>query len=302
MEVFICWSGTASHVLAEGLRKWLPLVIQAVKPFLSSEDIRKGSRWSAELHGRLARINFGILRMTPENLQEPWIHFESGALSKNLESGSVSALLLAVKFSDLSKPLQLFQHTQVTREDIFKLVASINRAVSPPLDDERLELSFNAHWKDFEKVIQDAREALVSTSVVAPEKRDPAETLDEVLSGMRDVQRQLAPVAEMLDRLSNTFWFQPGIPGLSSGLAGLAGFNPGLGGLNSGLSTVAGTGHVLPGGANTIQPGTGSLYLGENNTLPLRSLGPEAGSPQGAFQPNLRQAAAASAEPANKAK
>jgi TIR domain len=104
MDVFICWSGAASHVLAEGLRLWLPRVIQAARPFLSSEDIRKGQRWNDELEGRLATTNFAILCMTPDNLQAPWIHFEAGAVSKNPGVSHVAALLVDVKASDLVRP------------------------------------------------------------------------------------------------------------------------------------------------------------------------------------------------------
>jgi hypothetical protein len=122
MNIFICWSGPASHKLAEGLRAWLPRVIQATKPFLSSSDISKGERWIAELNFQLESTNYGVLCMTPENLTAPWVLFEVGALSKNTESGRVSALLLDVKEAELGPPLGQFQNTQPTHEDMHKLV------------------------------------------------------------------------------------------------------------------------------------------------------------------------------------
>jgi hypothetical protein len=46
MKVFISWSGQQSRDIAIELRRWLPYIIQPIKPFLSSGDIRSGKRWS----------------------------------------------------------------------------------------------------------------------------------------------------------------------------------------------------------------------------------------------------------------
>ncbi len=44
MQVFLCWSGAASHPIAHALHGSPGDVIQDLKPFLSSESIRKGRR------------------------------------------------------------------------------------------------------------------------------------------------------------------------------------------------------------------------------------------------------------------
>jgi hypothetical protein len=41
VEVFISWSGERSKCVAEALRNWIPKIINAVLPWLSSADIDK---------------------------------------------------------------------------------------------------------------------------------------------------------------------------------------------------------------------------------------------------------------------
>lgn len=53
MEIFISWSGEYSHKLAITLKDWLSNVIQTVDPWVSSEDIEKGDRWSTEIAQKL---------------------------------------------------------------------------------------------------------------------------------------------------------------------------------------------------------------------------------------------------------
>lgn len=90
MKVFISWSGDLSHAMAQALADWMPNVIQAVKPFLSSEAIQKGARWFEQIGGQLEETHFGVLCLTRSNLNAPWILFEAGALSKQLEIARVA--------------------------------------------------------------------------------------------------------------------------------------------------------------------------------------------------------------------
>ncbi|MGH9930385.1 MAG: TIR domain-containing protein [Pyrinomonadaceae bacterium] len=78
MKVFISWSAERSLAIAKALHDWLPRVIQAVQPWLSETDIGKGTRWEQEIGVELAQTRFGILCLTPENLDARWINFEAG--------------------------------------------------------------------------------------------------------------------------------------------------------------------------------------------------------------------------------
>jgi hypothetical protein len=65
--VFISWSGERSRYVAEALWDWLPLVLQIVEPWMSAEDVEKGSPWESEIMGKLDEANVGIVCLTPEN-------------------------------------------------------------------------------------------------------------------------------------------------------------------------------------------------------------------------------------------
>jgi hypothetical protein len=105
MDVFISWSGTRSGAAAEALRAWLPKIINAVKPWLSSADIDKGARWGADVAGRLDSANAGIICLTPGNLHSDWILFEAGALSKTiLQKTLVCTLLIDLEPTDVEGP------------------------------------------------------------------------------------------------------------------------------------------------------------------------------------------------------
>jgi hypothetical protein len=188
MDVFICWSGDASRALAEGLRGWLPLVIQQIEPFFSSVDIRKGQRWAKEIGTRLEKSDYGIVCLTPGNMDAPWINYESGALSKHVEKGRVSALLLDIDEASISGPLREFQHTHPTKSDVMKLVRSISEKAEKPLPDKVLEDSFEAHWERLNKVIEAARSILKGKPEPAPPKRSERDLLEELVAMTKAVQ------------------------------------------------------------------------------------------------------------------
>jgi hypothetical protein len=157
MKVFVSWSGEASHDVAKALKDWLPNVIQAVDVFLSSEDIAKGSQWFHELGTVLDESGFGVLCLTRDNLSAPWILYEAGALGKRFEQTRVVPLLINLKPTDLSGPLSHFNAALLDKEEISKLVASINAELgAEKLTDKQREKAFQAWWPDLEQTLQQA--------------------------------------------------------------------------------------------------------------------------------------------------
>lgn len=101
MKVFITWSGDKSKALAEIISDWLPSVIQAVKPYFSPDDATKGARWFNEISTELEKSQVGLICLTRENLDAPWLLFEAGALSKNLGKSKVCPILFGIEPTDI---------------------------------------------------------------------------------------------------------------------------------------------------------------------------------------------------------
>lgn len=117
-KVFISWSGDLSKKLAEEVRLWLPGVLQFVKPYFTPNDIEKGTRWSTEITNELENSNAGIICLTKDNINKPWILFEAGALSKNFGKANVCTILFNLDSADLTGPLTSFQATKFDKSDL----------------------------------------------------------------------------------------------------------------------------------------------------------------------------------------
>ncbi len=73
-NIFIGWSGLHSHKAALLLWAFIPKILDnGVKPWVSSEDIAKGTQWNTELTDALNQAFFGIICLTKVNCNEPWI-------------------------------------------------------------------------------------------------------------------------------------------------------------------------------------------------------------------------------------
>lgn len=195
MKVFLSWSGERSQLIAEALRDWLPKVIQALQPWMSSVDIDRGARWSTDIAEELEQTRFGILCLTPENLDAPWIHFEAGALSKTLQKTFVCPYLHEIEPADLKGPLVQFNAARMNREDTHKLILTINEALENPLSPDTIEESFDIWWSKLEEKLNN----LPQPRSKAKYKRPDREILEEILDLVREQRRMTLSEESVLD-------------------------------------------------------------------------------------------------------
>ncbi|TIS79762.1 MAG: TIR domain-containing protein [Mesorhizobium sp.] len=151
MKIFASWSGKQSHSIAQALKEWLPSVLQSVDVFVSSRDIASGDRGLNAIASSLAERGFGIVILTKSNLKAPWVLFEAGALSNTLP-GRVTPLLCDLPELALAgSPLSQFQFNNFDQAGVLKLVKDINKVSAAPIDEQRLDITFEKFWPDLEK-------------------------------------------------------------------------------------------------------------------------------------------------------
>jgi RNA polymerase sigma factor (sigma-70 family) len=186
MKVFISWSGEPSCSIARSLHKWLPLVVQHVKPWMSNEAIESGTRWNDLVASALNETDFGIVCVTRDNQHKPWLMFEAGALAKRLESARLVPIYFDVSPAEITGPLEAFQGRSLDEEGLKRLVRDISAAREEPLDVEQVDTLFEALWPQLKKMIDEA--ASQSRPAAAPH-RSTQDMLEELVERTRRIER-----------------------------------------------------------------------------------------------------------------
>ena len=195
MRLFISWSGDTSRAIAEQLRSWLPEVVQRVEPWMSSEDIDAGDRWSLKIARELETCSEGVIIVTAANHERPWLNFEAGALAKTMTESRVRPLLWKVEPKDITGPLAQFQMLRLAdREDVLKLVGSLNEGCSEPLSSERLVRAFDRAWGDLQAGLENISD--YSEGEPPQASRSQSEMVAEVLDVVRSIQRSIPALLE----------------------------------------------------------------------------------------------------------
>lgn len=185
MKVFISWSGQLSHQVATLLRDWLPNVLQAVEPWLSSQDIAPGASWYEAVSRQLAAVEVGIICLTSENANSKWLNFEAGAISKSQRAARVCIFAVDLAPQDVDGPLSQFQVVRPTREDLFRLVQSLNSALGESaMPEERVQRSFQVWWPIFTAQFEPLLEQ--KAAAISP-MRSVDSKIDEALTLLREL-------------------------------------------------------------------------------------------------------------------
>ena len=155
MNIFISWSGERSKTAALALKSLLEDVFpQAVTVFIS-DHINPGENWGQRLGAELEKSQFGILCLTEDNSQAPWLLFEAGALAKSFAASRVVPYLIdKLPASADHSPIFQFQSVPADKDGTLRLVTSINEAKETPHAEQRLIKHFEKWWTDLEHTLK----------------------------------------------------------------------------------------------------------------------------------------------------
>ncbi len=190
MKVFISWSGDYSRSVATILKKYIPTILQGVNAFVSAHDIESGARWASTLTNELEKTNYGILCLTPSNLNSRWLLFEAGALSKFQESSVCGLLLDHLKPTDVESPLSQFQHRQFTKVDIRTLLLDINSKRKTPLENQQFDLLFETLWSNINSEYSKITSNKNSNESKTANSREDRALLEEILFRLRQLENR----------------------------------------------------------------------------------------------------------------
>lgn len=159
MQVFISWSGEKSKEIAGQVKEFLEIITPDISVFFSTEDIRSGGIWFEEIRKQLENVNYGIIVLTDENKEAPWLLFEAGALFKGVSMNSIIPLAVDIDPSEIHGPLGAFQAMKIDEKNMFKIskeikeksrdTTGVSQSEMTANEYEKLMRSFSVAWRHF---------------------------------------------------------------------------------------------------------------------------------------------------------
>jgi hypothetical protein len=135
---------------------------------------------------QLGTHNVGLICLSAENLGNPWIHFEAGALASRAEKTRVCPLLIDLKKESVPPPLSMFQFKTLEKDDVFTVFEMINEdGGDRRLKPDELREAFENWWPKLEEDIMRIKSMKSSWK----KERSDRDILEEVLNGVRSIEQ-----------------------------------------------------------------------------------------------------------------
>jgi hypothetical protein len=149
--IFIGWSGPRSSSVAQALKHWLRCLSLDIEPWVSTLDLRPGGRWWGELEAQLQVSEAGILCITPDNKNSPWLHFEAGALARSVNSRLIIPYAIDLDTAAILDPIGFFQGVAANRQGTFRMISELFASMKVEYDwDSNI---FEVFWPLLERAL-----------------------------------------------------------------------------------------------------------------------------------------------------
>lgn len=146
LKIFVSWSGKVSKDIAIAVKSWLESTPVRISVFMSEESLQSGVDSIATIREELSETYFGLVVLTPDNLKAEWIHFEAGALSKDIGRSRLVPLLFGLTFDQLPKTLNGFHARRFDRDSMLKLLLDINKFAPTKASEAAIKRNFSDSW------------------------------------------------------------------------------------------------------------------------------------------------------------
>jgi hypothetical protein len=179
MRVFLSWSGDRSRTAAHIYRELFSLVLQTIDVQITGDQIQPGGDWAIEVRHMLTTADCTILFLTSENLENPWMLFESGAWWAS--EVFLIPVLVDISPVDLAGPFTQMQAIGVTRDETFRLINQLNLRSNRPVSEGTIRQAFEKAWPELgdRLAVIAERQVLPTSPEISPfwRAQDAAEAL-----------------------------------------------------------------------------------------------------------------------------
>ncbi len=151
-SIFLSWSGAESKKIAKKLKEELLYFFDnKIEVFFSAEDIPSGSEWFAKIKTELQTCKVGILCITKENFDSPWINFESGAMiACNID---VIPILFGASRLSYSSPMNSINNVTFEKEEFCKFMQNLNMQLGEIVPQANIEKKAKQLFTNFKAKI-----------------------------------------------------------------------------------------------------------------------------------------------------
>jgi EAL domain-containing protein (putative c-di-GMP-specific phosphodiesterase class I) len=155
---------------------------------MSDVDIPAGARWQTDIAHELDAADFGIICVTPENMDKPWLMFEAGALSKSMKASRVCPLAYSMELNQLSGPIGQFQANRLDKDGVLQVLKAINSAMADKcLDSAHLLEQFEMLWGRMEALLNSIPSHSPPVAEEEPEQPFSSRDTDEIMKFLHRV-------------------------------------------------------------------------------------------------------------------